>query len=104
MLFFLIWVWVKVKPPGIGPQVLVHVSIYQGKPFWGYHIFDPQPCFVKKCLDHHGRNLECSFPAHPPQELLFHMSKLPLILSNNAVVWTRVLVGVLFSYWLQHIL
>ena len=24
------WVWVKIKPPGIGPQVLVHVSIYQG--------------------------------------------------------------------------
>ena len=24
------WVWVN------GPQVLVHVSIYQGKPFWGY--------------------------------------------------------------------
>ena len=25
-----------------GPQVLVHVSIYQGKPFW-VPIFDPQP-------------------------------------------------------------
>ena len=25
-----IWVWVKIKPPGIGPQVLVRVSIYQG--------------------------------------------------------------------------
>ena len=25
------------------PQVLVHVSIFQGKPFWGYPIFDPQP-------------------------------------------------------------
>ena len=37
-----IWVWVKIKPPGIGPQILVHVSIYQGKPFW-VHIFDPQP-------------------------------------------------------------
>ena len=23
-------VWVKIKPPGIGPQVLVLVSIYQG--------------------------------------------------------------------------
>ena len=23
-------VWVKIKPPGIGPQVLVIVSIYQG--------------------------------------------------------------------------
>ena len=22
--------WVKIEPPGIGPQVLVHVSIYQG--------------------------------------------------------------------------
>ena len=36
------WVWVKIKPAGIGRQVLVHVSIYQGKPFW-VHIFDPQP-------------------------------------------------------------
>ena len=27
-----------------GPQILVHVSTYQGKPFWGYPIFDPQPC------------------------------------------------------------
>ena len=24
------WVWVKIKPPGIGPQVLVFGSIYQG--------------------------------------------------------------------------
>ena len=24
----------EIKPPGIGPQVLVHVSIYLGKPFW----------------------------------------------------------------------
>ena len=38
------WVWVKIKPPGYGPQILVHVSTYQGKPFWGYPIFDPQPC------------------------------------------------------------
>ena len=27
----------------IGPQVLVQVSIYQGKPFWA-PIFDPLPC------------------------------------------------------------
>ena len=25
-----IWVWVKIRPPGIGPRVLVIVSIYQG--------------------------------------------------------------------------
>ena len=25
---------------GSRPQVLVHVSVYQGKPFWGYPIFD----------------------------------------------------------------
>ena len=37
------WVWVKIQPPGYGPQVLVLVSIHQGKPFWGYPIFDPQP-------------------------------------------------------------
>ena len=24
------WVWVKMKPPGFGPQVLVHVSICKG--------------------------------------------------------------------------
>ena len=34
-------VWVKMKP-GIGPQILVFGSIYQGKPFWA-PIFDPQP-------------------------------------------------------------
>ena len=39
----LMWVWIKIKPPGIGPQVLVHGSIYQGKPFWA-HIFDPRLC------------------------------------------------------------
>ena len=33
---FLIWVWVNIKPPGIGPQALVNVPIFQGKPFWGY--------------------------------------------------------------------
>ena len=37
------WVWVNMKPPGYGPQVLVLGSINQGKPFWGYPIFDPQP-------------------------------------------------------------
>ena len=26
-------IWVNIKPPGIGPQVLVHISTYQGKPF-----------------------------------------------------------------------
>ena len=32
---------VKLKPPGIGPQILVH--LYQGNPFCAYPIFDPQP-------------------------------------------------------------
>ena len=36
------WVWVKIQPPGYGPQVLVFGSIYQGKPCW-VPIFDPQP-------------------------------------------------------------
>ena len=40
-LFLRMWIWVKIKAPGIGPPVLVHVSICQGKPFWGYPIFDP---------------------------------------------------------------
>ena len=35
------WLWVKIKPPGIGPQVLVLGSIYQGNPFWWYPVFDP---------------------------------------------------------------
>ena len=39
----MIWVWVKIKPPGVGPQVLVHVSTYQGS-FWA-PIFDPLPFF-----------------------------------------------------------
>ena len=26
------WVWVKIKPPGNGPQILVIVSGYQGRP------------------------------------------------------------------------
>ena len=39
----ILFVWVKIKPPGYGPQVLVMGSIYQGNPFWGYPIFDPQP-------------------------------------------------------------
>ena len=29
-------VWVKIKPPGIGPQVLVVGSIYQGLRHFGY--------------------------------------------------------------------
>ena len=37
-----IWVWFNIKPPGTGPLILVHVSIYRsGKPF--YPAFDPQP-------------------------------------------------------------
>ena len=36
---------VKIKPPGIGPQVLVHVSIHQGW-FWGDPIFDPRPLLL----------------------------------------------------------
>ena len=35
------WVWVKIKPPGIGPQVLVLGSIYQAL-FW-VQVFEPQP-------------------------------------------------------------
>ena len=38
---FSTWVWVKINPPGIGPQVLVHVATYLGL-FW-VPIFDPQP-------------------------------------------------------------
>ena len=48
------WVWVKIKP-GIGPQVLVHVSTCQGKPLWGYQIFDPHP---------HGESWTCAKNTH----------------------------------------
>ena len=37
------WVWVRIKPPGHGPQVLVHVSTYQGS-IW-VPIFDPTATF-----------------------------------------------------------
>ena len=46
----MIWVWVKIKPPGYGPQVLVHVSIYQGNLFFWYfflthsHFVSPPRC------------------------------------------------------------
>ena len=36
------WVWVNIKPPGYGPQVLVHVSI-QGTPFWGFLFLTDSP-------------------------------------------------------------
>ena len=38
-----LWVCVKIEPPGTGPHVLDHDSIYQGKPCWVPPIFDPQP-------------------------------------------------------------
>ena len=37
------WLWVTINKPGIRPQILVHISIYQGNPFWVYRIFDPRP-------------------------------------------------------------
>ena len=39
--FLAIWVWLKIEQEG-KPQVLVHLSTYQGSIFW-YRIFDPQP-------------------------------------------------------------
>ena len=43
-LFFLVskWLWVKIKPPGIGPQVLVHVFPFTRASFWA-PTSDPQP-------------------------------------------------------------
>ena len=35
--------WVKIKPPGIGPQVLVHVSLYIPGFHFGNLFLDPQP-------------------------------------------------------------
>ena len=38
------WLWVKMKPPE-KPQLLVDVSSYKGKPFWGCPTFDqPHDC------------------------------------------------------------
>ena len=34
------WVWRKIEQEGL-TQVLVHVSTYQGNPFW-HRIFEPQ--------------------------------------------------------------
>ena len=50
-----IWVWVKIKQPGIGPQVLVYVSICQG--FIFSTDFDPQPysCGSKLTVPFWGR-------------------------------------------------
>ena len=35
----LIWAWLKIEQEGGKPQVLVHVSTYQGKPFWVPNLF-----------------------------------------------------------------
>ena len=58
--------WVKIKPPRIGPQVLVHVSTYQANPF-GVPIFDPQPFGfgATSCKIVFGR-MRC-FPMRPEQ-------------------------------------
>ena len=40
-----IWLWLKIKPPGIGPQVL-EIMFPTRVPFWGYPTFDPQPIWI----------------------------------------------------------
>ena len=56
------WVWVKMKPPGIGPLVFVHVSIYQRNPVW-IPIFDPQ---LNRFVFHASfwRRIFCLGPLH----------------------------------------
>ena len=61
------WLWVKIKPPGIGPQVLVLGSVWQGNPF-GVHNFD-----------NHGHNLRLREPG-----LGDHVAKLELKLKDLA--------------------
>ena len=34
-----IWVWVDMEPPGVGPRILAHVSIYQGLRQFGVTLF-----------------------------------------------------------------
>ena len=44
-----ILLWVKIGPPGIGPQVLVLVSMYRsGNLFWGYPVLTTTPTFGKE--------------------------------------------------------
>ena len=45
------WMRLKMKHLGL-QQVLVHVSTYQGKPFWGYPVFEPQP--LGSVCNHNG--------------------------------------------------
>ena len=67
-----VWPWVKIQPPGIGPQVLVQSSTYQGNPFWGYPISDPQP---------HGCVHVC--PMGKPHDWLWFPCGLPAIAFQN---------------------
>ena len=64
---FIIWVWMKMKPPGYG-QVLVLGSIWQGKPFWVQNS-GPQPfiqrlLLVEQNLNSLARQLQVSLPLH----------------------------------------
>ena len=43
LFWWLVRGWVKMKPHRNWTAGLVHVATYQGSPFWGYPIFDPQP-------------------------------------------------------------
>ena len=41
------WVWIKIKPPGYGPQVVLHVSTYRsGGPFWVFQFLTTAPIWV----------------------------------------------------------
>ena len=46
------WVWIKIKPPGYGPQILVHVSICQGS-LWGYPILTHSQTGQTKAVPRH---------------------------------------------------
>ena len=65
--------WVKIKLPGYGPQVLVHVATYQGKPFW-VPIFDPQPVDTASQM--------CKSAKAPPPKNDVHLQapKIPLVM------------------------
>ena len=107
------WVWVKIKPTGNGPQVLVHVSICQGKPFW-VPIFDPQPyvtypgeSFSMSLAQHAQRYQETKTPRKRPENESSSCFFLLFVLKQTYHYWQYVIftcelkqmeVGV-WSFW-----
>ena len=59
------WAWVEIQPPGIGPQVVVQVSIYQGKQILGTYC-SPAGNWGRAAYHAPAAGLSaCSHPAAP---------------------------------------